>query len=328
MDRPRFLLTSLAGALAGPVAAEAPAPLKLPQLGMLSGGPRSPDRLAGLDEFRAALRKRGYVEGQNIAIDYRWADGPEQVQQLATELARLKVDVLVAADPASVRAAKRATTTIPIVMVISLDPVGQGYVASLARPGGNITGLTWDSEFEITGKYLELLKVAVPKISRVTGLIDPTNTGLQPYRKAGEEAAPSLGVTLRHVEWSAPDQLERAFDTIASQRAEALFVYGSALYLTHLPRIVALAGKARLPAIYVFPEAARLGGLMAYSPDRAEFYRRSAGYVASILKGAKPADLPVERPTKFELVINLKTAKTLGLTIPPSLLARADQVIE
>jgi ABC transporter substrate binding protein len=132
MDRPRFLLTSLAGALAGPVAAEAPAPLKLPQLGMLSGGPRSPDRLAGLDEFRAALRKRGYVEGQNIAIDYRWADGPEQVQQLATELARLKVDVLVAADPASVRAAKRATTTIPIVMVISLDPVGQGYVASLA----------------------------------------------------------------------------------------------------------------------------------------------------------------------------------------------------
>jgi putative ABC transport system substrate-binding protein len=312
MDRRRFLLTAMAGALAAPPAVEAQAAMKMPQLGLLSGGPRSPDRLAGLDVFREGLRKRGYVEGQNIAIEYRWAERPEQVQELATELARLKVDVLVAADPASVRAAKRATRTIPIVMVISLDPVGQGYVASLVRPGGNITGLTWDSKFEITGKYLELLKMAVPKITRVAGLIDPTNTGLQPYRKAGEEAAPSLGVTLRHVEWSTPAELERAFDAIASQRAEGLFVYGSALYLTHLPRIVALAGKGRLPAIYVFPEAARLGGLMAYSPSRAEFYRRSAGYVASILKGAKPADLPVEQPTKFELVINLKTAKTFS----------------
>jgi putative ABC transport system substrate-binding protein len=278
MDRRRFLLTSVVGALTAPPAVEAQTAMKMPQLGVLSGGPRSPDRLAGLEVFREALGTRGYVEGQNIAIEYRWAERPEQVQELATELARLKVDVLVAADPTSVRAAKRATTTIPVVMVISLDPVGQGYVASLARPGGNITGLTWDSEFEITGKYLELLKVAVPRIARVTGLIDPTNTGLEPYRKAGEEAARSLGLTLRHVEWSGPDQLERAFDAIASQRAEALFVYGSALYLTYLTRIVTLAGKARLPAIYVFPEAARLGGLMAYSPSRAEFYRRSAAY--------------------------------------------------
>jgi putative tryptophan/tyrosine transport system substrate-binding protein len=302
--------------------------MRLPQLGVLSGGPPSPDRLAGLDAFRDGLRERGYVEGQSIAIEYRWGENPEQVQEFATELVRLKVDVLVAADPSAVRAAKRATLTIPIVMVQSLDPVGQGYVASLARPGGNMTGLTWDSKFEITGKYLELLKAAAPRITRVAGLIDPTNPGIEPYRKAGEEAAPGLGLALRHVEWSTPADLERAFDAMVSQRAEALFVYGSALTVAHLKRIVALAEKRRLPAIYIFPDAVRFGGLMAYSPNRAEFYRRSARYVASILKGAKPADLPVEQPTKFELVINLKTAKALGLTIPPSLLARADQVIE
>jgi len=328
MNRRRFLLISLAGVLAAPPAVEAQAAMKLPQLGLLFGGPRSPDRRAGLDEFREGLRERGYVEGQNIAIEYRWAEGPAQALELATELAHLKVDVLVAADPVAVRAANRATTTIPIVMIISLDPIGQGYVTSLARPGGNITGLTWDSKFEITGKYLELLKAAVPKSTRVAGLIDPTNAGIQPYRRAGEEAAPSLGLTLSHVEWSTAADLERAFDAIASQRGQALLVYGSALTLTHLPRIVALAEKGRVPAIYVFPEAARLGGLMAYSPSRAEFYKRSARYVVSILKGAKPAELPIEQPTTFELIINLKTAKALGLTIPPSLLARAAQVIE
>jgi ABC-type uncharacterized transport system substrate-binding protein len=328
MDRRRFLLTLLAGTLAAPLAAEAQAAMKLPQLGLLSSGPPSPDRLAGLEAFREGLRERGYVEGQNIAIEYRWAEKPEQVQELATELVRLKVDVLVAADPPAVRAAKKATPKVPIVMVQSIDPIGQGYVASLARPGGNMTGLTWDSQFEISGKYLELLKAAAPKITRVAGLIDPTTPGIEPYRKAGEAAAPSLGLALRHVEWSTPAELERAFDAMASHRAEALLVYGSALTVAHLKRIVALAEKGRLPAIYIFPDAVRFGGLMAYSPNRAEFYRRSARYVANILKGAKPAELPVEQPTKFELIINLKTAKALGLTIPPSLLARADEIIE
>jgi putative ABC transport system substrate-binding protein len=272
------------------------------------------------EAFRQGLRELGYVEGQNIVIEYRSADGKdERLPGLAAELVRLKVDVIVAASPPATEAAKRATSTIPIVFAVSGDPVAEGLVASLARPGGNITGLATISP-ALVGKQLEMLKGVVPKASRLAVLQNPSNQGHLRSLRQAEGAARALGVQLQIVEGRTPSEIEAAFAAMSSQRAGGVLVLRDALFRVQRAQIVALAAKSRLPAVYGLREEAEAGGLLAYGANVAQLFRRAATYVDKILKGAKPADLPVEQPTKFELVINLKTAKALGLTIPPSLL--------
>jgi putative ABC transport system substrate-binding protein len=282
-----------------------------------------------LDEaFRQGLRELGYVEGQNIAIEYRSAEGKsERLPGLAAELVRLKVDVIVSASPPATEAAKRATSTVPIVFALSGDPVAAGLVASLARPGGNITGLATISG-EVVGKQLELLKRVAPKVSRVAVLQNPSNPGHALTLPQAEGAARALGVQLQVLKARTPSEIEVAFAAMRSQRADGALVLRDAMFREQRAQIVALAAKSRLPAVYGLREEAEAGGLMAYGASVPQLFRRAATYVDKILKGAKPADLPVEQPTKFELVINLKTAKALGLTIPPSLLGQADQVIQ
>ena len=328
MDRRRFLLTALAGALAAPLAVEAQQGT-VPRVGWLSlfSGSDPQDRSVAL--FRQTLRDLGHVEGQSVAIEYRWAEGQsERLLDLATELVRLKVAVIVAqggVPPA--QAAQRATKAIPIVFTGPVDPVATGLVASLARPGGNITGPTLMSD-QLVGKGLELLREVVPNVTRVAVLWNPTNPGNTHQLREAEAAAAASGVRLLPAEARAPAEIERAFAAMAREGAGALLVLMDVLLYDRRERITALAAKNRLPAVYpysVFPEA---GGLMSYAASRAYLYRQTAVYVDKILKGAKPAELPVEQPTKLELIINLKTAKALGFTIPPSLLLRADQVIE
>jgi putative ABC transport system substrate-binding protein len=282
-----------------------------------------------LDEaFQEGLRELGYVEGQNIVIEYRSAEGKdERLPGLAAELVRLKVDVIVAASPPATEAAKRATSTVPIVFALSGDPVAAGLVASLARPGGNITGLATISG-EVVGKQLELLKRVAPKVSRVAVLQNPSNPGHALTLPQAEGAARALGVQLQVLKARTPSEIEVAFAAMRSQRADGALVLRDAMFREQRAQIVALAAKSRLPAVYGLREEAEAGGLMAYGASVPQLFRRAATYVDKILKGAKPADLPVEQPTKFELVINLKTAKALGLTIPPSLLGQADQVIQ
>jgi putative ABC transport system substrate-binding protein len=282
-----------------------------------------------LDEaFRQGLHELGYVEGQNIAIEYRSAEGKsERLPGLAAELVRLKVDVIVAASPPATEAAKGATSTIPIVFAVSGDPVAAGLVASLARPGGNITGLATISG-DVLGKQLELLKGVTPKVSRVAVLQNPSNPGHALMLPQAEGAARALGVQLQVLKARTPSEIEAAFAAMSSQRAGGVLVLRDALFRAQRAQIAALAAKRRLPAVYGLREEAEAGGLMAYGASVPHMFRRAATYVDKILKGAKPADLPVEQPTKFELVINLKTAKALGLTIPPSLLGQADQVIQ
>ena len=282
-----------------------------------------------LDEaFQEGLRELGYVEGQNIVIEYRSADGKdERLPGLAAELVRLKVDVIVSASPPATEAAKRATSTVPIVFALSGDPVAAGLVASLARPGGNITGLATISG-EVVGKQLELLKRVAPKVSRVAVLQNPSNPGHALTLPQAEGAARALGVQLQVLKARTPSEIEVAFAAMRSQRADGALVLRDAMFREQRAQIVALAAKSRLPAVYGLREEAEAGGLMAYGASVPQLFRRAATYVDKILKGAKPADLPVEQPTKFELVINLKTAKALGLTIPPSLLGQADQVIQ
>jgi putative tryptophan/tyrosine transport system substrate-binding protein len=282
-----------------------------------------------LDEaFRQGLRELGYVEGQNIVIEYRSAEGKdERLPGLAAELVRLKVDVIVAASPPATEAAKQATSTIPIVFTVSGDPVAEGFVASLARPGGNLTGLATISP-ELVGKQLEMLKGVAPKVTRVAVLQNPS-TGLHPVAlRQAEGAARALGVQLQILEARTPSEIDAAFAAMSSRRAGGVLVLRDAMFRAQRTQIAALAAKSRLPAVYGFREQAEAGGLMAYGASVPHMFRRAATYVDKILKGAKPADLPVEQPTKFELVINLKTAKALGLTIPPSLLGQADQVIQ
>jgi ABC-type uncharacterized transport system substrate-binding protein len=328
VDRRRFLLTALAGALAAPLAVEAQQGT-VPRVGWLSlfSGSDPQDRSVAL--FRQTLRDLGHVEGQSVAIEYRWAEGQsERLLDLATELVRLKVAVIVAqggVPPA--QAAQRATKAIPIVFTGPVDPVATGLVASLARPGGNITGPTLMSD-QLVGKGLELLREVVPNVTRVAVLWNPTNPGNTHQLREAEAAAAASGVRLLPAEARAPAEIERAFAAMAREGAGALLVLMDVLLYDRRERITALAAKNRLPAVYpysVFPEA---GGLMSYAASRAYLYRQTAVYVDKILKGAKPAELPVEQPTKLELIINLKTAKALGFTIPPSLLLRADQVIE
>jgi putative ABC transport system substrate-binding protein len=276
--------------------------------------------------FQQGLRELNYVVGKNIIIEYRYADQKyERLPELVGELIRLNVDVVVAAGAPAAHAAKSATKTIPIVTQ-SGDPVGTGLVASLARPGGNITGLS-DFTVGVVTKRLELLKEVVPSVSRVAVLWNPTNPTNLVTLKETQTVAPAVGVTLLPLEVKGADDIDRAFTVIRKERPGALIVFGGVL-TTHARRIVELAVKSRLPAIYAAPEDVDAGGLMSYGTNFDDLFRRAAVYVDKILKGAKPAELPVEQPTKFELIINLKAAKQIGLTIPPNVLARADRVIK
>jgi putative ABC transport system substrate-binding protein len=278
-----------------------------------------------LDAFRQGLRELGYVEEKNIAIEYRSAEGSvNRLPERAAELVRLKVDCIVTAGENPTGAAKEATGTIPIITTTVGDPVGLGFVASLARPGGNITGLTTYST-DLAGKRLELLKETIPKLSRVA-VFDDTRSLVQTVKETAA-AARLLKVQLISLEIRSLDDLENAFPSIAKSRAEAFIMGASGFFNTHQTRIVELAAKHRLPAMYIEEEFVLGGGLMSYATSIPELYRRAATYVDKILKGAKPADLPVEQPKKFEFIINLKAAKQIGLTIPPNVLARADKVI-
>jgi putative tryptophan/tyrosine transport system substrate-binding protein len=330
MDRRRFLLTSLAGALAAPLAAGAQEPAKVARIGWLwlygvtSGHLR--------EAFLQGLRDLGYVEGRNVVIEYRDAKGkPERLPALAAELVAAKVDVILAGGTPHALAAQQATRTLPIVFAGATDPVGNGLVTSLARPGGNVTGLSVLTQEELVGKRLELLKQAVPGVSRVAVLWQPDAYGERTQKdmlKGAEVAARALGVRVQFVEARGPEDFDRAFSEMTRARAGALTVISSSMLFSERRRLVDLAAKNRLPAMYTGRDFVDAGGPMSYGQNVADFFRRAATYVDKILKGAKPADLPVEQPTKFELIINLKAAKALGLTIPPSLLARADQVIE
>jgi putative ABC transport system substrate-binding protein len=322
----RAFIGALAGGLAAPLAAGAQQPAKVAR-GFLGTG--SPALTANqLEAFQQGLRDLGYVEGRNIAIEYRWARGRvERFPDLAVELVGLKVDVIVASSSPAALAAKNATRTIPIVFANAADPVDSGLVAGIARPGGNVTGLSLLAP-EIVARQMQLLKEAVPKASRVAVLSNPGNSYTALLVKETEAAARSLGVRVQLLAVRGADAFDSAFSAVTKERPGALFVLFDPLFFAHQTRIAEFANKNRLPAMYPHREQAETGGLMAYGPDLRDNFRRAATYVDKILKGAKPADLPVEQPTKFELVINLKTAKALGLTIPPSLLQRADEVIQ
>ena len=329
MERRTFLSVMTGGLLAAPLAAEAQQVGKVPRIGFLSATSPS-DRPALVDAFRQRLRELGWVEGQNIVIDYRYAEGRvDRLPDLAAELVRLKVDLIVAsAGTQAATAAKNATETIPIVMIYVRDPVGTGLIASLARPGGNVTGVSGYAGLEIVARQLELLKETVPKIRRVAILSNPTNAYHQLAIKEANVAARSLGVQLQLLEARGPNEFDGAFAAMAKERVGALLVLSDAMLNSHRTRLADLAARSRLPAAYGVRESVEAGGLMSYGPSFLDLYRRSAAYVDKILKGAKPADLPVEQPTNLELVINLKAAKAIGLTIPQSVLLRADQVIE
>ena len=323
----RLVLLSLFS-LTLPLAAEAQHTAKVPRVGWLSPGSSTSDENF-LASFRDGLRELGWVVGQNIAIESRWAEGRfERLPDLAAELVRLKVDVIVASVTQASLAAKHATGTIPIVMVGVGDPLGSGLVASLARPGGNVTGPS-SMLAEVSGKQLALLKETVPKASPVAVLWNPANPVWQAAAlRQTEVTAGALGLRLQLVEARGPDELEGAFEAMTRERAGALFVPADIIFVRHAQRIADLAARHRLPAMYGFREHVQAGGLMSYAANFAVMFRRAATFVDKILKGAKPAELPVEQPTKFELVINLKTANALGLTIPQSLLLRADEVIQ
>ena len=322
-----LLLTPLAFGIASRVA-EAQQAGKVYRIGYLSTPTRESVK-NGLEAFLRKLRELGWVEGQNLIIEYRWAEGNvEQLPDLAAELVRLKVDLIVAPAGSAALAAKKATSSIPIVMIFPSDPVEMGLVASLSRPGGNITGTTYTAGSEIFGKQLQILKEAIPHASRVAVLLNPADLSIVTQGKELEAAARSLHIRLQKVEARGPEEFESAFAAMARARADALLVSGSSTFLPHRTRIAELAVKGRLPTICNFREIVEAGGLMAYAINMADFVGRAAVYVDKILKGAKPADLPIEQPTKFELTINLKTAMALGLRIPQSVLARADKVIQ
>jgi len=309
------------------VKAEAQQSTKVPRIGYLGGATPSAvsDRI---EAFRQGLRELGYIEGENLVIEWRPAEGKfDRLPALAAELVRLKVNIIVTGGPASTRAAKAATSTIPIVMAQDNDPVANGFVASLARPGGNITGLATLSP-EIGGKRLELLKEIVPKLSRVAVLGTSTDPANAQLLKEVEFAAGALGVKLQYLDVLDPKDIETAFRAASKGRAEAVLALASPVLISQRAQLADLAVKSRLPAIYYSTEYVEAGGLMTYGVNLNDVARRAATYVDKILKGRKPADLPVEQPIKFELIINLKAAKQIGLTIPQSVLYRADRVIK
>ncbi|MGH7798569.1 MAG: ABC transporter substrate-binding protein [Candidatus Binatia bacterium] len=311
--------------LAGAVA-QAQQPKKVPRIGYLTGASLSanPARIEG---FRQGLRELGYVEGKSIIIEWRSAEGkPDRLRALVAELVRLKVDVIVTGGAASTRPAKEATATIPIVMAQDPDPVGNGFVASLARPGGNITGLS-SLIADLSGKRLELLKEILPKLSRVAVFGTSTSPSTAQALKETELAAGALAVKLQYLDVADPKDIETAFRAAGKERADAVLVLSSGVIANRQTEIAELAIKSRLPAIYYRSEFVEAGGLMSYGVSIVDLARRAATFVDKILKGAKPADLPVQQPMKFELIINLKAAKQIGLTIPPNVLARADKVI-
>ena len=322
MERRSFLAGSLS-LLATPRAAQAQPTGTVPKIGYLGVSPSIAEEL-----FRQGLRELGRIEGQNITIEYRWTEGKsERLSRLVAELIHLKVDVILTVGSiAAAQAAKQATTSIPIVFQISGDPVQVGLVASLARPGGNLTGLA--GEGTLNAKRLALLKEAIPQVTRVAILWNPANPFHEAVLKSLEDTGRSLRVQLHPVRVSRSEEFESAFFAITRAHAGALFVLADAMVYTERKRILALSVQSRLPTMYAWRSVVEAGGLMSYSEDWSDMSRRNAAYIDKILKGANPGDLPVEQPTKFELVINLKTAKALGLTIPPSLLQRADQVIE
>jgi putative tryptophan/tyrosine transport system substrate-binding protein len=305
--------------------ADAQQPTKVYRIGVLRPG--SPTD-SNIDAFRQGLRELGYVEGKNIVIEQRYADGKfDRLPALAAELVRLKVDVIVTGGPAVNRSAKESTVTIPIVLSFDNDPVGNGFVASLARPGGNITALSTFAP-EISGKQLELLKEIIPNLSRVAVFGNSIQAGNPQALRETELAAGALGVRLHYLDVRSPKDIETAFREASKGRANAVLVLGNVIVTSQPKQFVELAVKSRLPAIYWSPEFVEAGGLMTYSVSITDLFRRTATYVDKILKGAKPADLPVEQPKKFEFIINLKAAKQIGLTIPPNVLARADRVIK
>ena len=312
--------------LAAPLAAAAQPAGKVPRIGVVApGGVHDPD----IEAFRQGLRELGYVERQNLLVEYRAAEGKrERFPDLFGEILRLKVDVIVTGSLSAALAAKKATSATPVVVAASGDPVGAGVVASLASPGGNITGLSLVSGETLAEKWVELCKEVVPRLSRVTVLVGLSGPGSEVELNAIRHAGRALGVRIHSMRWHSPDQLEGLFAVIVAEHADALIVTDDPLDFTHRAKIIDLANRHHLPAMYGFKEFAESGGLMAYDASLTDLWRRAATYVDKILKGAKPADLPIEQPTKFELVINLKTAKALGLTIPASVLARADEVIE
>ena len=307
--------------LVAPLATEAQQAGRVPKVGFLGGAPF-------IQAFDRGLRELGYTDGQNIVIEQMsWAGQDEELPTLAAELVRRKVDLLVAGTTPRALAARNATTTIPIVMVNVADPVASGLVVSLARPGGNVTGLSRVS-LDLIGKNLELLREAAPVVTRLAVLVNPTHALHPALLNSAKHTAALLTLKLEPVEAAAPKELEHAFSVIARKRVNALLVLPDGMFWGERRRIADFALRSRLPSMFGNTEHAEAGGLMSYAPNSFEPYRRAAYYVDKILKGAKPADLPVEQPTKFELVINLKTAKALGLTIPQTLLLRADQVIE
>jgi len=327
MTRKVTVLTLCAMLLAFTIPARAQQTKKVPRIGILPPGPIS-ERVHLWDAFRQGLRELGYVEGQNITLVFPSGEvKPERLPHLAAELVSLKVDVIVAAATVAVQAAKEATKTIPIVTPITTDPVETGLVASLARPGGNITGLSYMSS-DLSGKRLDLLKEVVPKVSRIAVLSSPSSANAPPQMRETEAAARSFGVQLQRLEVRGPDDFERLFQAATREQAGALITLDDAFVFTHRTRIVKLAATSRLPAIYGFRDHVAAGGLMSYGTSFTDANRQAGVYVGRILKGEKPADLPVMQPTKFELVINLKTARALGIDVPPTLLARADEVIE
>jgi ABC-type uncharacterized transport system substrate-binding protein len=306
--------------------AQAQQPSKIPRIGFLFA--LSPSVVsARVEAFRQGMRELGYVEGKNIVIEWRFAEEkPDRLPALAAELVRLKVDIIVTAGPSATRSAKEATVTIPIVMAFDDDPVGSGFVARLARPGGNITGLSAFSP-EISGKQLELLKEIVPRLSRVAVLGSSTHPGTTQSQKEMELTAQAFKVQLQYRNVLDPKDIETAFGPARKGRVDAVVVLSSPILLSQRAQLAELAVKSRLPVIHANTEYVEAGGLMVYGTNFPDLFRRAATYVDKILKGAKPADLPVEQPTKFELVINLKAAKQIGLTIPPNVLARADRII-
>jgi putative tryptophan/tyrosine transport system substrate-binding protein len=310
--------------LVAPLATHAQPAGKVYRIGFLR---ESQPPTAWVEAFQQGLRERGYVDGQNVVVEFRVTDGSlDQLPQLAEELVRSQVDILMVPNMPAALAAKQATSTIPIVMVAISDPVGNGLVASLARPGGNITGLVaFPPEF--VGKQLEFLKEMLPTVSRVAVLWNPANPTVARMVREADVAAPALGVQLHRVEARGPDAFDSAFAAMTSAHVGALLVLGDAMMLPHRRRLAELAATSQLPTVYNLREFVEAGGLLSYGTSRPDVWRRAATYVDKILKGAKPADLAVEQPTRFELVINLKTAQALGITIPPTLLFLADEVI-
>ncbi len=324
MKRRDFLSKAIGVLLVLPTAVVAQSTTKIPRIGFMRGE-RPPQ--AYLDAFEQGLRTQGYVPGKDILIDYRFPDGrAAELPRVAEELVRQKVDLIVAGGAIATRAARNATNTIPIVMATATDPVGNGFVASLAHPGGNITGttvFTWD----LFGKRVELLREVIPKLSRVAVLINRNSPAPPLAWQESAAAATLIGISLDRVEVNSANDFDEAFETMLKKRVEALIVIQTTLFDTAPYRVVQLAAKHRIPAIYGLRIQVEAGGLMSYGPSVGDMYGQAAGYVAKILKGAKPGDLPIEQPTRVELLINLKTAKELGLEMPQSLLLRADQVL-